>query len=80
MPDVPSVSLNWHVLQVSEVLAAVSTTDAGLSHEEATARLRRVGPNQLPQQPPPAWWWILVQQLLSPLIYLLIFAATPCSS
>jgi magnesium-transporting ATPase (P-type) len=75
MPDVPSVSLNWHVLQVSEVLAAVSTTDAGLSHEEATARLRRVGPNQLPQQPPPAWWWILVQQLLSPLIYLLIFAA-----
>jgi len=47
---------------------------AGLSTVEADARLRRYGPNQLPEAKPTRWWVRVGRQLASPIIYILLFA------
>ncbi|MEN3027525.1 MAG: cation-transporting P-type ATPase [Chlorobiota bacterium] len=46
----------------------------GLSHAEAQERLRRCGPNALPEQPPEALWRKALRQLQSPLVYILLGA------
>ena len=49
-------------------------TTAGLSSEEAAARLAEHGPNALPETPPTPWWERVLRQLHSPIIYILLFA------
>ena len=49
-------------------------TAAGLSSEEAAARLAEHGPNALPETPPTPWWERVLRQLHSPIIYILLFA------
>ncbi len=46
----------------------------GLSNEAAQARLRRYGPNALPERPPTPLWRRFARQFQSPLIYILLFA------
>ncbi|MCS6966624.1 MAG: cation-transporting P-type ATPase [Candidatus Kapabacteria bacterium] len=46
----------------------------GLSHAEAQERLRRYGPNALPEQPPETLWRKALRQLQSPLVYILLGA------
>ena len=65
----------WHALDLPAVFQAVAAGDTGLTGAEAAARLKRSGPNRLPQQPPPAWWMILLRQFQNPLIYVLGAAA-----
>ena len=65
--------------QAREVSAVVVTSTCGapgngLSAAEATERLRRVGPNSLPEQPPDPFWRRFVRQFNSPLIVILLFA------
>ncbi|HDD72147.1 MAG TPA: cation-transporting P-type ATPase, partial [Candidatus Bathyarchaeota archaeon] len=38
----------WHALDVEEVLGTLSTTRSGLTDDEASERLRKYGPNELP--------------------------------
>ncbi len=66
---------SWHVLPPRDLLAALASTENGLTAAEARARRERHGPNRLPQQPPPAAWQILLRQFQSPLIYVLGLAA-----
>lgn len=47
---------------------------SGLSHAEAEARLRRFGPNELPEKPSISVGRRLLEQFRSPLIYILLFA------
>ncbi|MGZ8848651.1 MAG: cation-translocating P-type ATPase, partial [Pyrinomonadaceae bacterium] len=47
---------------------------SGLSHAEAEARLRRFGPNELPEKPSISVLRRLLEQFRSPLIYILLFA------
>lgn len=47
----------------------------GLTSGEATQRLERYGPNQLPEKGPTPLWWIFLRQFMSPLIYILVAAA-----
>ena len=47
---------------------------AGLSNSEAEARLRKYGPNALPEAAPVSVWRRLLEQFRSPLIYILLFA------
>lgn len=47
---------------------------SGLSHADAETRLRRFGPNELPEKPPISFWRRLIEQFRSPLIYILLFA------
>ncbi|MCP4002500.1 MAG: hypothetical protein GY727_16490, partial [Gammaproteobacteria bacterium] len=46
-PD--STSESWHIESIKAVLASLVTTPDGLSKEEATNRLTKHGPNQLPE-------------------------------
>lgn len=48
----------------------------GLSEQEALLRFRRDGPNELPVGKQETWLLIFIRQFESPLIYILIFAAT----
>ncbi|WP_166265597.1 HAD-IC family P-type ATPase [Marinobacter caseinilyticus] len=66
---------NWHELPQDTVLAELEVTPAGLSADEASARLRLHGANRLPQPPRRSLWWRLLSQFNSILIYVLMAAA-----
>jgi magnesium-transporting ATPase (P-type) len=67
---------HWHALSADEALQAVeSTTDGGLSSEEARRRLERLGPNALPEAERRSLAAVFLDQFRSPLIYLLLAAA-----
>lgn len=66
----------WHITELSSLHELLSSRDSGLTTAEADARLKEFGPNQLPEQRPPAIWQILLRQFASPLIYILLLAAT----
>lgn len=65
----------WHRIDLSAVYQTLDATGSGLSEAEAQGRLRRYGPNKLPEQPPPAMWQIVLRQFYNPLIYILVIAA-----
>jgi Ca2+-transporting ATPase len=69
------MSPDWHTRDVTQVLAMVNATPAGLTSAEARVRLARCGRNVLPAEAPPGWLAIGVRQLRSPLIYVLLAAA-----
>jgi magnesium-transporting ATPase (P-type) len=60
---------------MEDVWRSLDAGEQGLAKAEAAARLRRHGPNRLPQRPPPTPWQILLRQFQSPLIYILLVAA-----
>ena len=64
-----------HAVAVDEVLAGLSSSRRGLSHDQAKIRLQQYGPNALPRQSPPGVLQIFAGQFRSPLIYVLVAAA-----
>ncbi len=64
----------WHNLKRDEVLKILDSRPSGLSTNEASARLRQYGPNQLEgrKKVPPVV--VFLRQFLSPLIYVLLAA------
>lgn len=64
-----------HALDAARVLEHWNSTELGLSSAEAENRLRRYGPNRLPQPPAPTIAEILLRQFQNPLIYVLVIAA-----
>ncbi|MCK4742200.1 MAG: HAD-IC family P-type ATPase [Sulfuriflexus sp.] len=62
-------------LSADEVIAHLNSSSHGLSHSEALARLQHWGRNCLPSSPAPSVMRVFLHQFLSPLIYVLIFAA-----
>ena len=65
----------WHALHLPDVLAALNSTDGGLTEDEAASRLNEYGPNRLPEKLPTAPWKFVLRQFASPLIYILGVAA-----
>ncbi|MAY66151.1 MAG: ATPase [Rhodospirillaceae bacterium] len=66
----------WHALSWEAAARALETDpEAGLSPEEAAARLERYGPNDLPRPRPPGLLTLYLRQFVNPLIYLLAAAA-----
>lgn len=65
----------WHALDAREVAELLVTTPRGLATDEAVARLRRWGPNQLDEEPPPNPLLLFVRQFANPLIIILVVAA-----
>jgi magnesium-transporting ATPase (P-type) len=55
--------------------APTSTSESGLSPNEVAERLRRFGPNALPEPQTPSLAAVFLRQFLSPLIYILLAAA-----
>ncbi len=66
----------WHNRSIDDVAAALEVgLEAGLTSEEAAARLQRDGPNKLIETPRPGFWQLLVRQFQDFLILILILAA-----
>jgi Ca2+-transporting ATPase len=65
-----------HALAPENLYAALASSPHGLSTSEATARLRRYGPNALPRPEPDRLVIVFLRQFLSPLIYILLAAAS----
>ena len=66
---------DWHVTELDRVLEHFETTPQGLGAAEATKRLEKYGPNELPRESAPTLVAILLRQFKSPLIYILLLAA-----
>ena len=65
----------WHACPAPACLTALNSGEAGLSADEAAARLRTYGPNSLPETPRRGPFLLFLSQFASPLIYLLLAAA-----
>lgn len=64
----------WHTLPVSDVLARLRTTAAGLSEAEAARRLLEYGPNELRAAQRVSPWAILLEQFKNVLVLILLVA------
>ncbi|MDI6829371.1 MAG: HAD-IC family P-type ATPase, partial [Armatimonadota bacterium] len=67
---------NWHAMTVSEVLERLESNPDGLSTSEAQTRLTEYGKNVLPEARRPSPIAIFFSQFRSPLIYILLVAAS----
>jgi magnesium-transporting ATPase (P-type) len=67
---------HWHALSREDVLQQLASHQTGLSSVEAAAHLVQFGPNVLPESRRRSVAAIAVGQLKSPLIYLLLVAAS----
>lgn len=70
-----SVTTPWHATSLETIWAELGSGAQGLSSGEAADRLRRQGPNLLPQPQAPHLLPALLRQLQSPLIAVLLLAA-----
>lgn len=66
---------NFHNLKAEVCLKKFRTSPNGLSEEEAAARLKKYGLNELPAAPSSGSLKIFLSQFASPLIYILLVAA-----
>ena len=67
----------WHDRPAAEAVASLqSSVDAGLSTEEATARLRTHGPNVVQRRRPRSLLMVFVHQFRSLIVLLLVVAST----
>lgn len=71
MPD-----KNYVTLSVDEALTQIKSSHKGLSNKEVALRQQKFGANALPEEKTAPWFIILVLQLKSPLVYVLVAAAT----
>ena len=63
------------VEEASAVLQRLGTSPAGLSEEEASARLEKYGPNEVAQEKKHDWLWRLWVAVRNPLVILLMILA-----
>ncbi len=64
----------WHALTSSEALTVLASAEHGLAEDEAAARLRDHGPNELPRPARAGLVRIYLHQFKNPLVYLLLGA------
>ncbi|MGC8907564.1 MAG: cation-translocating P-type ATPase [Desulfomonilaceae bacterium] len=67
--------MDWYRLGIEELFAEVQTNEKGLYDDQAAERLRRDGPNKLPEEAAISKLAIFLHQFKSPLIYMLLVAA-----
>lgn len=65
----------WHSFAVTELFEHLQSSRQGLTQTEAANRLAQYGPNVLPQKKSVTLVEIVLRQFMSPLIYVLLFAA-----
>ncbi|EWC42883.1 HAD-IC family P-type ATPase [Stutzerimonas stutzeri] len=71
----PLQANHWHARQPDEVLRALESSGAGLTHEQARERLARFGPNRLDEARPAGIGQRLLRHLDNLLLYVLMAAA-----
>jgi len=68
--------LIWHAAEPEKIVTTLETdAQAGLSGSEASERLKKHGPNELPEDKHKPLWRVFASQFASPLIYILFVAA-----
>ncbi len=71
-----SPKISWCIKTVPEVLYALHSSEIGLTNEDAIKRFREDGPNKLPDGKVDSFLVIFLRQFQSPLIYILLAAAS----
>lgn len=66
--------MEWYQRSITDIVGELGSSERGLSAGEAAERLKRFGPNSLPEQEPISRLKIFLHQFQSPLIYILILA------
>jgi P-type Ca2+ transporter type 2C len=66
--------MQWHTMQVSEVLRNLETSEKGIESEEADLRLKEYGPNKISSEKRRTILMIFLEQFKSFLVGLLLFA------
>ena len=66
---------HWHAESAESCVAALDSSESGLSAEEVNRRQYHFGLNVLPEKGPTPLWTIVLRQFISPLIYILVAAA-----
>ncbi len=66
----------WYQLSVKDVFDKLKTSETGLAEEESKNRLLKYGPNRLAGEEGISKLKIVIDQFKSPLIYILLIAAT----
>ncbi len=67
--------MKWYQLEEEEAFERLETSGEGLSHSEVEKRLKKYGPNSLPEAEKISRLKIMLHQFTSPLIYILMVAA-----
>ncbi len=62
----------WHAWETEKVLSVLHTAPTGLPPEEAASRLKKFGPNELPEQKPYSKLRLFLSQFNNPLMYILM--------
>ncbi len=65
----------WHTWPAEDVIVALHTSAAGLSSEDARARLDEVGANEIRAAPPKSLTAMVREQVTDPLVLILLVAA-----
>lgn len=68
-------AINWHQLDLKEVLEKLQYSGKGLASEEAHQRLERFGPNELIEKGRKSLWMMFLDQFKDFMILVLIAAA-----
>lgn len=64
----------WHSLPATEVFRELDSGVDGISQKAADERLKKFGPNRIPEDRPASKARIFLEQLKSPLVYVLVIA------
>lgn len=64
----------WHNLSAEKTFKELNTQHDGLTDKDVQERLKKIGPNKLPEEKSISRIKLLLRQLASPLIYILIIA------
>jgi P-type Ca2+ transporter type 2C len=67
--------LNWHSLELNDVLVHLQAPLEGLSSTEVSRRLEKFGPNELKEKPSPTFFQLVLAQLNNFIVILLIVAS-----
>ena len=67
--------MNWHTLGTSEALHQLDAARSGLSSAQAAERLKKHGPNELPEKRRVPPWLMFLRQFKDVMILILIAAA-----
>jgi Ca2+-transporting ATPase len=67
--------MEWYQTSIKDTFQRLTTSDRGLTGDEAQKRLKEYGPNKLGEGERISRLKILIHQCTSPLIYILLVAA-----
>ncbi len=62
----------WHSWEADKVLSTLKSSATGLTEDEAAARLKKFGPNELPSQKPYSKLRLFLNQFNNPLMFILL--------